>query len=136
MYDVPAVGEPFFPRGLKGAAVVLDAFTPTHVDAWRGRVLLADGTAARALVVRRAGDVMTRGRLLGRARLQAVLDSDPPERPLAGLVVEERGTTLHWLPERDPDLLARELSRERWRDFLEPPPGGPSRGSVDPAPGS
>ena len=118
LYDVPRLGEPFAPRGLRGAALVLDAFTPTHLDAWRGRVLLADGTAARALVVRHAGDVVGRPPLRGRGRLRAVLGTEPPERPLAGIVVTEAGAELVWLPERDVDLLARELSRERWRDFL------------------
>ena len=117
MFDVPKVGEAFTVRGLKGAAVVLDEFTPTHLDAWRGRVLLADGTAARALVVRHAGNVRGRS-LLGGGRVRAVRECAPPATPLAGIVVEERTTTLVWLPERDPALLARELSRAEWRSFL------------------
>lgn len=116
MYDVPAIGEAFFLRGLKGAAVVLDEFTPTHLDAWRARLLLADGTTARALVVRHAGNV--KGSALRRARLREVEQSAPPPTPLAGIVVEERSATLVWLPERDPTLLARELSRADWRSFL------------------
>jgi hypothetical protein len=116
MYDVPRLGEAFTPRGLRGATVVLDEFTPTHLDAWLGRVLLADGTAARALVVRHAGDVLGRKPLLRRSG--AVLDTSPPPRPLAGIVVEANGTTLVWLPDRDPALLATELSRAEWRSFL------------------
>ena len=118
MYDVPVVGDAFVPRGLRGVAVVLDEYVPTHLDAWLGRALLADVTPARVLVVRHAGDVRGRAPWRGRGRVAAVKDARPPERPLYGVVVEERETALVPLPDRDPALLVRELSRAEWRTFL------------------
>ena len=132
MYDVPRIGEPFALRGTRDVAVVLDEFTPTHLDAWHGRALVAPsalpsppgGSAgdvpARVLVVRHAGDVAGRRPAFGRrrARLDALLDLRPPPGPLLGIVVEREGPTLLWLPDRDAALLARELSRAEWRTFL------------------
>ena len=130
MYDVPRLGEPFLARGLRDVAAVLDAFTPTHLDAWLGRAVLdptaaADGTpgpdvAARVLVVRHTGDVASRRLAWGRRgrRLRAAAAAAPPERPLLGLVVEQTGATALWLPDRDPAALAVELSRRDWRDHL------------------
>ena len=130
MYDVPPLGEPFLPRGVRGVALVLDEFAPTHLDAWLGRAALdpiavADGkpgddVTARALVVRHAGDVRSgrRGWFGARRRLAAVHESAPPPQPLLGVVVERQGTTLLWLPDRDPARLAVELSRRDWREHL------------------
>jgi hypothetical protein len=134
MYDVPPVGRPLTLRGTKDAAVVLDAFAPTHLDAWRGRAVVDPaavqgvpsapplaagdgGVTARAVVVRHGGDVAGRTPRLRRHRLAAVRDATPPEQPLLGIVVEPGGTTLLWLPPKDPELLARELSRAEWRTF-------------------
>jgi hypothetical protein len=137
MYDVPRLGVPFVPRGLRDVALVLDEFTPTRYDAWLGRALaplpalpsplsgggrFADGEVpARAVVVRHSGDVAGRVPAFGRrrSRLAAVLDVTPPPAPLLGVVVEDSGVSLLWLPDRDPATLARDLSRADWRLFLD-----------------
>jgi hypothetical protein len=111
MWDVPPLAEPFALRGRRDAAVVLDAFTPTHLDAWTGRAFV-DGRALRCVVVRHAGDV--RGR--GRRGLATVWESAPPPEPVLGIVVEERGPTLVWLPPGEHH--ARDLSRRDWRAFV------------------
>lgn len=133
VYDVPPLGEPFVLRGARDVAVVLDVFTPTHLDAWTGRAVFAEpavaGTpsrpplavggdlTARAVVVRHAGDVRGRRRLLGPGRLDAVRDAQPPPEPVVGIVVEAGTTTLLWLAPDDPAVLARDLSRADWRAY-------------------
>lgn len=129
MYDVPRLGEPFALRGQREVALVLDEFMPTHLDAWLGRALVAPSALpgpsgdsdlpARVLVVRHAGDVVGKAPVVGRrrARLRAVAGVRPPEVPLLGVVVEKDGATLLWLAERDPAILARNLSRVNWRLF-------------------
>jgi hypothetical protein len=135
MYDVPPIGRPITLRGTRDAAVLLDAFEPTHLDAWTGRAVavpsaiqgvpsndplrVGDAVAARAVVVRHAGDVVGRTPVFGarRARAEALLHADPPGEPLLGVVVEAHATTLLWLPAKDPAALARELSRAEWRAF-------------------
>jgi hypothetical protein len=134
MYDVPPLGEPFGLRGVRDVALVLDTFAPTHLDAWLGRAVLPDGAAtgapsrpplalgagltARALVVRHAGDVAKHRALFGRGRLDAVRKADPPGEPLLGVVVEQRGATLLWLPPDNERNLAVALSRADWRAFV------------------
>lgn len=136
-YDVAPLGRPIALRGQRDVALVLDEFTPTHLDAWLGRALAPpsalpepvsgggrsadDEVAARAVVVRHSGDVAGRTPSFGRrrSRLDAVLEAKPPSTPLLGVVVEEREVSLLWLPDRDPALLVRELSRADWRLFLD-----------------
>ncbi|MDQ1711253.1 MAG: hypothetical protein QOE45_703 [Frankiaceae bacterium] len=135
MYDVPPIGRPLVLRGTRDAAVTLDEFAPTHLDAWLGRAVAdpaaiqgvpsaeparaGDDVAVRAVVVRHGGDVAGRTPLFGarRRRAEAVLHADPPAEPLLGIVVEPGATSLLWLPAKDPALLARELSRAEWRSF-------------------
>jgi hypothetical protein len=135
MYDVPPIGRPITLRGTRDAAVILDAFAPTDLDAWTGRAVavpsaiqgvpsnepqrVGDAVAARAVVVRHAGDVVGRTPMFGarRARAEALLSAQPPGEPLLGIVVEAGGTSLLWLPAKDPAALARDLSRTEWRTF-------------------
>lgn len=129
MYDIPRLGEPFALRRRGDVALVLDEFVPTHLDAWLGRAVLdpvavddppGDDVAARVLAVRHAGDMTGSRRTWGRRgrRLREAYEASPPPTPLLGVVVEETGPTLLWLPDRDPARLAVELSRRDWRDHL------------------
>lgn len=111
MYDVPELGRPLRLRGLR-ASVVLDEFAPTHLDAWYGTAYVGDRRVP-AVVVRHGGDVAAHGLGLGR---RAVPDQ-PADGAVLGVVVEPRGASAVWLPERDRALLARELSRAEWRSF-------------------
>jgi hypothetical protein len=117
MYDVPRIGEPFPLRGVRDVLLTLDEFAPTHLDAWYGRADLG-GREVPAVVVRHAGDVMRHG--LGRRRKAAdLLPEDAPPDAVLGVVVEEDGVSLRWLPPGDPAAAARDLSRRDWRAFLD-----------------
>ena len=127
MYDVPPIGRPITLRGTRDAAVILDAWTGRAVavpSAIQGvpsnePQRVGDAVAARAVVVRHAGDVAGRTPMFGarRARAEALLSAQPPGEPLLGIVVEAGGTSLLWLPAKDPAALARDLSRTEWRTF-------------------
>ncbi len=135
-WDVPPIGRPFLVRGRRDAAVVLDDFQPTHLDAWLGRaIVLPAGVtgvpsdaptlvagdpegalAARVVVVRHGGDLVGRTPWFGvrRRRLDALLTADPPGEPLLGVVLDPGGATLLWVRGR-PGAAAAALSALDWR---------------------
>lgn len=134
--EIPPIGTPLAVRGRKDLTVVLDEFTPTHLDAWTGRavvvpagvrgvpddapaLLTGDPEGAlvvRAVVVRHGGSVSGRRPMLGvrRARLDALLQADPPAHPVLGVVVEASEVTALWVRGAVADV-ANALSSPSWR---------------------
>ncbi len=142
--EVPVLGRPLAVRGRPDLAVLLEDFTPTHIDAWTARAVFPAGQAAgrpsrppvglsgdpdgavvaRAVVVRHGGDVSRRTPRLGRRRrrLDALLTAQPPGEPLVAVVIEEGGSHLLWVTGEPADV-ARRLSAPGWRAAVDPPPG-------------
>ncbi|HVE98350.1 MAG TPA: hypothetical protein VNA12_04145 [Mycobacteriales bacterium] len=134
--EIPPIGRPFAARGRRDLSLLLDAFAPTHLDAWTGRaVVLPAGVlgvpsdapdlapadpegalVARAVVVRHAGAVSGRRPWFGsrRGRLDVLLSADPPSAPLLGVVVEPGGVTAVWVQGRSAEVAVR-LSQPGWR---------------------
>ncbi len=133
-YEIPPIGKPFGVRGLKDLGLVLDEFTPTHLDSWRGRAVFplslargvpsatpltdqdAGAVVASAVVVRHAGNLTGGPVRFGarRHRLDLLLTARPELTPLVGVVVEAGETSLVWV---DGGLatVAAALSRPDWR---------------------
>lgn len=137
--EIPVLGTPLAVRGRKDLSVLLDEFTPTHLDAWQGRavvvpsgvrgvpadapdLLSGDGEGAllaRAVVVRHGGSVSGRGLIFGarRRRLDALLTARPPSIPLLGIVIEPAGVTAVWVS-GEPGEVALRLSSADWHSTV------------------
>jgi hypothetical protein len=146
-FEVPALHRAFVLRGAPEVAVILDEFTPTHIDVWRGRAALppeaALGTPSdaprvvdgalhtRAVVVRHGGDVTGRVPRFGarRHRLDGLLrgvSAEVPDTPLLAVVLEEATTTVFWV-RGEAAPVAQRLSDAGWRTLVPQPPA-----AVDP----
>ena len=135
-WEVPPLGTPFALRRCKDAAIVLDDFRPTHLDAWVGRAVVLPAAVqgvpsdapdllpgdpegalvAQAVVVRHTGNLVGRSPWFGvrRRRLDHLIAADPPDEPLLGVVIEVTGATILWVRGK-PDEVATTLSGPDWR---------------------